>query len=140
MSTSTARPQGLRRLAAIAAILLVIVVVVATVVRVVNDPLRVVAELVLLVVLVAAGWDGLIRTGPRRAIAAVVALATVVALIVSLVNSDGFRLVSILLRIVGIVVAVALAKYACWAPRSALSKRAKPPARRCRRPPVVCCS
>ena len=71
--------------------MLVVAVVVATVVRVVGEPLRVVVELVLLVVLVAAGWVALTRTGPRRVIAAVVAVAVVVALIVSLVNADGFR-------------------------------------------------
>ena len=63
MSVSTQRPSGLRRLAAIAALVLVAAVVVATLVRVVNEPLRVLVELLLLVVFLAAGWFALTRTG-----------------------------------------------------------------------------
>ena len=48
-------------------------VVIGTLVRIVDDPLRVIAELVLLAVLVGAGWIALTRTGARRVIATVVA-------------------------------------------------------------------
>ena len=51
------------RLAAIAAILLILAVVIGTLVRFVDDPLRVIAELVLLAVIVGAGWIALTRAG-----------------------------------------------------------------------------
>ena len=72
--------------------MLVVAVVVATLVRVVSEPLRVVVELLLLVVLLAAGWFALTRTGARRVIAVVVAVAVVVALVAAVVGGERYRL------------------------------------------------
>jgi diacylglycerol kinase family enzyme len=119
---STPRPGGLRRLAAIAAILVFVAVVVGTLVRVVAEPLRVVTELLLLIVLLAAGWVALITTGARRVIAIVAAVAALVALTASAVNAEGYALVSLLVRIVGLGVAVALALYALGATKGALAQ------------------
>jgi hypothetical protein len=62
VSGPTGKPSGTRRLAAIIAILMVAAVAVGTLIRIVDDPVRVLAELVLLVVLAAAGWIALTRT------------------------------------------------------------------------------
>ena len=101
-----------RRLAAIAALLIILAVVIGTLVRLVDDPLRVIAELLLLAVIVGAGWIALTRAGTRRVIATVVAGVAVVALIVSLVNAEGSLGISMAVRIAALVAAVALAKYA----------------------------
>jgi diacylglycerol kinase family enzyme len=126
MSVSLQRPGGRRRLAAITALVLVVAVVVATLVRVVRDPLQVGVELLLLVVLLAAGWFALTRTGARRVIAVVVALAVVIAFFVAMAGSERFPLVSLALRIVGLVVAVALAQYALGTTASALTQSKTP--------------
>ncbi len=101
-----------RRLAAIVAILLVVGVVVTTVVRVVNEPLRVAGELLLIVAALAGAWVALTTTKARRAIAVVVVVAAVAALIASLINGDGYRVLSVAARVVALILAVALAKYA----------------------------
>ena len=119
---STQRPSGLRRLAAIAALVLVVAVVVDTLVRVASEPLRVLVELLLLVVFLAAGWFALTRKGVRRVIAVVVAVAAVVALTAVVVGGRGYALVSLLVRIVGLGVAVELADYALGATVGALEQ------------------
>ena len=119
---STQRPSGLRRLAAIAALVLVVAVVVATLVRVAGDPLRVLVELLLLVVFLAAGWFAVTRTGVRRVIAVVVAGAAVAALIAVVVGGRGYALASLLLRVVGLGVTVELAEYALGATVGALEQ------------------
>ena len=86
--------------------------VAATVARVADEPLRVVVEFLLVVVIVGGAWVALTTTKARRATAELVALAGVVALIVSVINAEGHRVMSVVVRIVVLVVAVALAKYA----------------------------
>ena len=112
MRGSASKVAARRRLAAIAAILLATGVVVVTAARVVNEPLRLVGELFLVVVAVAGAWVALTTTRWRRAVAVVVPLAAVVALIVSVISSEGNRVLSVIVRILALVVAVALAKYA----------------------------
>src|SRR6476660_9810429 len=102
----------MRRVAAITAMAIVLGVVAATVARMFAEPVRVISELLLLFVLVAAGWVALTRTATRRVIAAVVAVAAFLALLASLVNAEGSLVFSVLVRIAGLGVAVALAKYA----------------------------
>ena len=94
----------------------------AHLVRIVDEPLRVIAELLLLVVIVGAGWIALTRAGTRRVIATVVAGVAVVALIVSVVNAEGSLGISMAIRIVALVVAVALAKYALGTTVAALKQ------------------
>ena len=99
MSTAF-KAAGRKRLAAIVAVLLVVGVVVATVGRVVNEPLRVAGELLLVVVAVGGAWVALTTTKARRGIAVIVSLAAVVALIVSVINAEGYRVISVVVRIV----------------------------------------
>jgi diacylglycerol kinase family enzyme len=101
-----------RRLAAVVSILLGVAVGVGTLALVAGDPLRVLTEMVLLVVLVGAGWIALTRAGPRRTVAVVVLGAAFLALIVSLVDADGARGVSLLVRTAAVVLALGLAKRA----------------------------
>ncbi len=126
MSTSNEQPAGSRRLAAVVAPVLVLAVAVATLVRVVNDPLRVVVQFVLLVALVAAAWLALTRQGRRRVTAAVVAAVLVVALLVSVVAGEGLIVVSLIVRVAAIGAAVALAKYALGTTVTALSQTDTP--------------
>ena len=126
MSTTGGTHGGSRRLAAIAAILLILAVVIGTLVRFVDDPLRVIAELVLLAVIVGAGWIALTRAGTRRVIATVVAGMAIVALIISIVNAEGSLGVSLVIRIAVIVAAVALAKYALGNTLAALKQSETP--------------
>jgi diacylglycerol kinase family enzyme len=126
VSTPARRPGSLRRLAAIAALALVVAVVVVTLVRVIDDPLRVGVELLLLVVFLAAGWFALTRTGARRVIAVVLVVAVVVAFIAAVAGSEGNPLVSLAGQIVGLVVAVALAQYALGATVRALAQSETP--------------
>ena len=78
MTTSAAPPAATQRLAAAASFVLLAVVAVVTVVRVVDDLGRVTLELVLLTVLLVAGWLALTRSGRARAVAAVAAVAPAV--------------------------------------------------------------
>ena len=112
MTSTDVKAASRKRLAAIVAILLVVGVVVATVGRVANEPLRIAGEFVLVVVAVGGAWVALTTTKARRAMAMIVALAAVVALIISTFNAEGYRVLSAAARIVALVVAVALAKYA----------------------------
>ena len=106
------RPGGGRRLAAIAALVLVLVVVVWTVFVVLDDPLRVATQAVLLLVVGVAAWVALTRTGGRRWVGlAVAAVAVVVILVVQLSSDDGTTL-SLLARLVMLGAAVLLAHYA----------------------------
>ena len=100
----------LRRVAAVVAPLLVVGVIVVTIVRVVAHPLQALGALLLLVALMAAGWHALTRTGGRRVVATVAGVIALVGLLV-LAIGDG-TLVSLVVRIVAIVVAAALARYA----------------------------
>jgi diacylglycerol kinase family enzyme len=126
VSAPARRPGSLRRLAAIAALALVVAVVVVTLVQVMSEPLRVGVELLLLVVFLAAGWFALTRTGARRVIAVVVVVAVVVAFIAVVAGSEGYPLVSLAGRVVGLVVAVALAQYALGATVRALVQSETP--------------
>jgi len=109
---SSQHPGGLQRLSAVAAILLVVAIAVGTLVLAANDPLRVLAQLLLLVVLVAAGWTALTRTGSHRTIAVIVGAMTLVALLASVVGAEGSLAISLLVRVAGVALALALAKHA----------------------------
>lgn len=116
-------PAGARRrLAAIAAVLLVASVVVATMTRIAGEPLRSAGELLLVVVALGGAWVALTTTKARRRIATVVCLAAVAGLIVSVIVADGFRVVSIVVRIAVLVVAVGLAEYALGTTVGALKR------------------
>jgi len=126
VSATDGTHRGSRRLAAIAAILLMLAVVIGTLVRVVDDPLRVIAELVMFAVIVGAGWIALTRVGARRVVATVVAGVAILALIVSIVNAEGNLGVSVVIRIAAVVAAVSLAKYALGNTLAALKQSETP--------------
>ena len=111
MSTA-AKAAGRKRLAAVVAILLLVAVVTATVGRVVNEPQRVAGEFLLVVAAVGGAWVAITTTKARRATAVLVSLAAAVALIVSVINAEGYRVLSVVIRIVMLVFAIALAKFA----------------------------
>ena len=106
------RPSAGRRVAAIVSILLVVGVIVASLAIGTDEPLRVVTGFVLLLVFLAGVWVALTRAGKRRVVAVVIAVAAVIGLAVSVVNAEGWLGVSMAVRVLALVVAVALAKYA----------------------------
>lgn len=120
MTTSAAPPAATQRLAAAASFVLLAVVAVVTVVRVVDDLGRVTLELVLLTVLLVAGWLALTRSGRARAVAAVAAVAVLIALGVSVAVADAPIVLSLALRVVALVAAIGLARYALGTSRTAL--------------------
>jgi len=126
MSVPAGTHRGARRLAAIAAILLIAAVAVGTLVRIVSDPPRVAVELLLLVVLVSAGWIALTRTGTKRTLAVVVAIAALIGLIVSLIDAEGYLIASLAARIAALVLAVGLAQYALGHTQTALKASETP--------------
>jgi diacylglycerol kinase family enzyme len=107
-------------MAAIAALVLLVLVVLLTLARVVADPLRVLVELVIIVVLLAGVWFALTRTGPKRTVAAVVAVVGAVALVIVVLGAGGLAFVSLCARLAALAVAVALVRYALGATMRAL--------------------
>ena len=106
------RPSAGRRAAAIVSILLVVGVIVTSLAIGTDEPVRVVAGLVLLAVFLAAVWVALTRTGQRRKVAVIGAAAAAVGLAATVINAEGWLGASIAARILALVAAVALAKYA----------------------------
>ena len=106
------RPSANRRVAAIAAVALVAAVAVVTAVTAVSDAGRVLVELALLVAALAGLWTAATRSGVARIVGAVVALVAVIAIGVTIVIDEGLTGLSLALRIVALVVAVGLARYA----------------------------
>jgi len=126
MSAAMETHRGVHRLAALGALVLVAVVAVGTLVSAVSDPGRVLFELVLLVVLIGAGWIGLTRTGGWRVGAIVVAVVALAALIFSMVNAEGYLIVSLAVRVAAVAAAVALARYALGNTETALKASETP--------------
>ncbi len=120
MTTSAAPPAATQRLAAAASFVLLAVVAVVTVVRVVDDAGRVALQGVLLVALLAAGWQALTRAGRRRTVALAVAVVVVLALVVTVVAADGPIVVSLAVRLAALVAALGLARHALGTTRTAL--------------------
>ena len=106
------RPSANRRVAAIAAVALVAAIPVVTAVTAVSDAGRVLVELALLVAALAGLWTAATRSGVARIVGAVVALVAVIAIGVTIVIEEGLTGLSLALRIVALVVAVGLARYA----------------------------
>ena len=111
-SDASAKPGVRRRLAAIAAFALVALVLVWTVIVILRDPLALLAQIVLLLVVVIAAWDALTRTGAGRWIGIVVAAAAVVAIVAIEVSRQGASGVSLAARVVLLGVAFLVARYA----------------------------
>jgi diacylglycerol kinase family enzyme len=106
------RPSAGRRLAAIVSILLVIGVFISSLAIGTDEPLRVLIGLVLLAVFLTAAWVALTRSGQLRVVAVVIAAAAVLGLAASVVNAEGWLGASMAVRVLLLVAAVALGKYA----------------------------
>ncbi len=120
MNAERAKHSGAGRVAAIASIVLVALVVVATLTRGLDEPLRVIAHLVLLMVLLESLWVALTRASTRRFIALLVAAAALIGLAVLIATAEGWLVVSMLVRIAALLAAIALAKYALGTTAAAL--------------------
>ncbi len=111
-SDASAKPGIRRRLAAIAAFALVALVLVWTVIVILQDPLALLAQIVLLLVVAIAAWDALTRAGAGRWIGIVVAAAAVVAIVALEVSRQGASGVWLVVRLVLLGVAFLVARYA----------------------------
>jgi diacylglycerol kinase family enzyme len=107
------RPVAGRRLAAVAAIALFLGVLVATVLVVLDRPLEVVGQLVLLAVVVVAVWNALTtrRAVVRGVWVAAAAVAAVAVLVIQISGGEG-HLLSLLVRLALLGVTLLLARYA----------------------------
>ncbi len=112
MNETVHKPAAARRLAAIAALLIVAAVLIWTVLEVLNDPLLVVVQVVLLVVAVTAAWTAVTRSGGMRWLSVAVAVAVVVGIVVIVVLREGPLGATMAARLVLLLVAALLAKYA----------------------------
>lgn len=126
MIPASEAPDTRQRLAATAAIILGALVVVATFVAVVGDIPRLVAQLVLLAAAALAGWYGLTRVGGRRGIAVLVALAALTGLVLVGFAREGGGPLSLLLRVVLLLLAVALSRFALGVNAHALKQSETP--------------
>jgi diacylglycerol kinase family enzyme len=106
------KPGAGRRLAAIVAMAFFLIVLVTTVLAVVDRPLEVAVQLVLLLVTFFAVWEALTRSGATRAVWIVVAVVAAVAVVaIQVVGGEG-DLLSLLVRLALLGVALLLARYA----------------------------
>ena len=101
-----------RRIAAAAAIVLVVGVVVVTITAIAGELGRALGQLALFVVVLAAGWMAVTRSGSTRIIAVVVAAAAVVAIAWLQTVGPEADILSLVLRIIAVIVAIGLARYA----------------------------
>jgi diacylglycerol kinase family enzyme len=106
------KPAAVRRLAAVAAIVVVVAVIVSTVLRVVDRPLEVFVQLVLLAAVAVAAWNALTRKHAARLIWIVVAAVAAVAVLAIQVADGKGSVLSLVVRLVLLDVALVLARYA----------------------------
>jgi diacylglycerol kinase family enzyme len=106
------KPAVVRRLAAVAAIVLIVIVIVDTVFVVLEHPLDVLVQLVLLAVVGLAAWNALTRTHAARVIWIVVAVAAAVAVVAIQVAGGTGSVLSLIVRLALLGVAMLLARYA----------------------------
>lgn len=103
--TEPESPTLARRACAVLALAALATVVVIVVVSLVRDPLQLVAALVLLSLVVVAGWAALVRRGWRRAVLALVAVAA----LVGVAFLPDLRTFVVLALVVGLVLVSAVA-------------------------------
>jgi diacylglycerol kinase family enzyme len=102
----------MRRVAAAAALVLVVAVIAFTIIALADDVPRLLGQLALFAVALLAGWAAVTRTGWKRAVGVVLAIATVVGIVLLQAGGEDFDGVSLVLRIAALVVAIGLARYA----------------------------
>lgn len=115
-----------RRIAAAAAVILVVVVAVATITAIAGEVPRVLAQLALFVVVLAAGWMAVTRSGSTRIIAVIVAVAAIVGIALLQVGGPDADLLSLVLRIAAALVAIGLARYSIGTTTRALQAKETP--------------
>ena len=106
------RPGAWRRLAAVAAIVIVVAVIVDTAVVVLNRPLDILVQLVLLAVVLLAVWNALTRKHAARVVWIVVAAVAAVAVVAIQVAGGRGLVLSLVVRLALLGVAMLLARYA----------------------------
>ncbi len=111
-SSDAERPGGRRRLAAVAAIALVAVVLIDTVLVVLERPLEVAVQLVLLVVVLIGVWNALTTKAIARGVWVAAGAAAAVAVVVIQIAGGEGHLVSLLVRLALLGVALVGARYA----------------------------
>ena len=112
MNETIGGPAPMRRLAAIAGLLLVAAVLVSTVLILLNDPLILVAQAVLLAIVATAVWVAVTRAAAMRWLAAVIAIAGIVAIVALELQREGRAGLSLVVRIALVLVAAWLGRYA----------------------------
>ena len=112
MTFENGSSMNTRRIAAAAAVVLVVVVVASTITAIAGELRRVLGQLALFVVVLAAGWIAVTRSGSVRIVAVVVAVAAIVGIALLQIDRPDADLLSLVLRIVAVVVAIGLARYA----------------------------
>jgi diacylglycerol kinase family enzyme len=115
-----------RRIAAVAAILLVVGVVILTITAISGEVIRVLGQLALFVVMLVAGWMVVSRSGSARILGLVVAVAAVVAIALLQAGGPDADLLSLVLRVLAVVVAIGLARYAIGTTTRALQAEETP--------------
>jgi diacylglycerol kinase family enzyme len=106
------KPGIWQRLAAVAAIVLVALVIAASVKSIVDDLRRTLVQLPLLLVAMFAAWYALTRVSGRRAIGIVVCLVAVAGIVGVAFVEEGTVFVLALVRLILLLLAVALARFA----------------------------
>jgi diacylglycerol kinase family enzyme len=86
----------------------------------------VVRQIVLFAVFLAAAWIALTREGSRRTIAIVVAVAALVVSIVAIITAEGYLALTLAARVVALVVAIALGRFALGHTVTALKQSETP--------------
>ena len=112
MWTPSEEPDLRKRLAAVAALVIGALVVVGTVVALVSDIPRLLAQIALLAAAALAAWHALTRVGAHRAIAVLIVLAALTGFVIVGVAREGGGPLSLLVRLVVLMLAVALARFA----------------------------
>ncbi|MDT7554687.1 MAG: hypothetical protein QOI16_3223 [Pseudonocardiales bacterium] len=102
-------PTLLRRLAAAGALVAFVLAIAVAIAGFLDDPLRLVVSLLLIIVMVMAGWTALVNRGATRAVAAGVAVVALIALVALLVFGSPLRLV---LLVVLVLLSTAAARVA----------------------------
>lgn len=109
-------PSAGRRVAAAVALLAMVLAAVAVALAAFRNVGLLLLTLVLLVLAVMAGWTALVHRGPRRTLAAVVAVvllvATVVLLVVAVLRVDGFAIGRVVVVVALVMVSAAAARVA----------------------------
>jgi len=123
---SSPRPRIPQRIAAVVVIALLSFVLVTSVLSVVDDARVLVFSLPLLLVTVFAAWYALTRTGGRRLIGTAVCVAAVLGIVGLAIFEDSDARLGVLARLVCILLAVALARYALGRSTRELKQRRTP--------------